>query len=188
MKVLSSLISLLFDLAVLCAACGVIYVVIEPDVFYYAMSEANTLLETTTGRVAIGAVALFVVFLFFLRILFAASKGDKTYVIRRDSEGTLSVSGATIRKLIEDIAGGMLPQAVVEALNVKPQNDALRIALKIEVDMANTNLKDYSVELNRKIRNYFSESLGITIDALDIQASAAAGAVVPEPTGLEKPD
>lgn len=188
MRAVSSLISFIFHVVVLAAACLLVYVALEPDSFFYVMAEANELLETGVGRVGIAAAGLFTAVLFFVRVLAAVSKPDRTYVINRDNEGTLSVSGSTIRKLIGDIATKMYPRANVESLSVKPQNDGLKIALKIKVDMANTNLKEYSAELNGKIREYFDDSLGIKIDALDIQASADPSADSSGSTALVKSD
>lgn len=172
MRFLFALTGFLFDLLVLATASWVVYCCIQPDLFFYSVDYVSGYLETPIGRMQVGGGALVFMLLSFRGLfLIAFRKGEKDFELKRTESGTLSVSKSTLENLVGRLSGKMTPSSDVLNLDIfQDGSGKLNISVKIGLDLSECNLTEYAAALDKKIRDYFENSLGAPIARLDVKA------------------
>ncbi len=179
MKVIFVLIGLLFDLVILALSGFVVYSAVAPGVFLDAVDFVKPYLEDAEMRLQIGAVAG-VFFIMSFRGLFLLVFGGKerVFVLRRTEQGALTVSRATLEHVISRISAAQEPASKVASILIKQDGDKLGVGMKIRLDITKCNLGEYVDKLDKEVRAYFKDSLGIELNRFDVQAEAGETAAI----------
>lgn len=172
MRFLFALTGFLFDMLVLATAGWVAYCSIQPDMFYYSVDFVSDYFDTPLGRMKLGAGALVFMLLSFRGLfLIAFRRDDKNFELKRNENGTLSVSKSTLENLVGRLSGKMYPPSDVLDLNIAQDvSGKLNIEVKIGLDIAECNLTEYAGDFDAKVRDYFEHSLGAPIARMDVRA------------------
>jgi hypothetical protein len=176
MRAIFVLIGLLFDLIILAAAGFAIYCAVNPAFFASSIDFVQPYFDKMDYRFYIGGGgALFIILSFRGLFLLVFGRGDREYVLRRAENGNLTVSRTTIELLVDRLAQKQSPPAKLTWIKIFQEDSALRVRIKIKLDLANCNLGEFVNGLDSSVRTYFKDSLGIALSRLDIQAETDAG-------------
>lgn len=167
-------IGLLFDAIILCASIAtIIYAVAyQPAMLDPYLKQLAQLMATNNGRLElliIGAVFLFLSFRGIFLLIFG--RGTPEITVKSSQEGTITISHSSIEHILRRIVESSMKDATLRASAAAPAGPgALNIQLRIRIDLVETNLNEYSAELERTIRAHFVDKLGLKINSFKIRA------------------
>lgn len=172
MRILFALIGFIFDVIIVAAAGWTIYCAVQPDMFFYSVEFAGKYFENAPDRIRVaGGAAAFLVLGFRLFFLLAFGRPEKSFVLKRDEKGTLTVSISTLEGLVTRLSEKMNPPSAVRKLAItQDSSGSLCVNVKIGLDISNINLNEYTAQLDSRIREYFETSLGVKVRLLDVRA------------------
>ncbi len=181
MRVIFALVGFVFDLAVMAVSATVVYCAVQPDMYFELARWAGQYMESPSMRMQTGGAGLvFFILSFRLMFLVVFRKPVKTFLVRKDDGGSVTVSRSTIDNIVTQLASKMEPPSAVDSLQIRQRRDSrLAVSVRLKLNLTNDGLKDYTTRFDKSVKKYFAECIGLEIAQLDLQATGVAGATPP---------
>ena len=171
MRALFLLVGLLFDLIVLAVSGAVIYIVFQPELLDHLNELLETQLSTQNGRLEVVAVAGVFFLLSFRSVFLLLSRGGRPEVLVVDQPGgRVTLSHGTIESVLRRLVESSRSGVSLNRARVNASGGGLDILMKIEMDLVDVNLKEYSSDLELLIREHFKNQIGLEINRVNIMA------------------
>lgn len=166
--VLFILIGLLFDLIVLAISGGILFILLRPEVLNNGFNILQNTLSTNQGKLQLLIIAVAGIIL-SLRGLFVLlfGRGSPEIAVSAGDSGSVAIAHSSVEHILRRLVQASGRDASLKGSAVKPAGmGAVNIRVRIELDLVETNLPEYTKELEAVIRAHFKDGLGLDVKSL----------------------
>lgn len=173
--VLFILIGVLFDLIVLAASGGLLYILLRPEALNKGFNILQNTLSTGQGKFQLLIIAVAGIILSLRGLfVFLFGRGSPEIAVSAGDNGSVAIAHSSIEHILRRLVQASRHGAALKGSAVKPAGmGAVNIRVRIELDLVETNLPEYTIELESAIRAHFKDGLGLEVKSLRTRVECA---------------
>jgi hypothetical protein len=171
MRAIHFFIGLVFDAIILVAAGGLVYAVFQPDLLAMGYGYLQDQAATRAGQfrlLGVGAVFFLLAFRSLFLVLFRG--GAPTVVVADGPAGRVTLSHAALEAVLRRLVSMRHPGAALRRATAFLSHDGLDLHVRVDLDLVDTDLGEYTREIEAVVRDHFKQKLGIEVRQFNLQA------------------